>query len=187
MSKIFSPKRVKLIALFVVLALILTPVFLFLDSIHYDIGSYLKIGLWLENVKFQEHKKEFELLAEQIYLFVDSRPNFFTEFDGNFYIREDGLLFIKRHVIHLDYFHPVTAEGWADAKGNYHDAFPENLFSGEAAGLRIYPNYISFYNALIYTRDGKYPQEYVAPLKEEPSRTVLVIRHAKGWYEVMTY
>ena len=159
---------------------------MFLDSIHYDIGAYWHIGLWNDHIEFHEHEKEFELLAEQIYLFVDSRPNFFTEFDGRFSIREDGLLFIKRNVIHLDYSHPVAAEGWADAANNYHDAFPENVFSGEV-DERIYPNYISFYSALIYTRDGKYPQEYVAPLKEEPHRGALVIRHAKGWYEVMTY
>ena len=157
-------------------------------SIHYDIGAYWKLGLWNRHIKLQEHKKEFELLAEQIYLFVDSRPDFFTEFDGRFSIREDGLRFYKKGQTYPEsvYPHPVTAEGWTNAANNYHDAFTENVFRGEV-GLRIYRNYISFYDALIYTRDGKYPQEYVAPLKENPSRTVLVIRHAKGWYEVMTY
>ena len=185
MKKFFSPKRVKLIALVVVLALVLTPAFLFLDSIHYDIGLYIEYGFTTDRVKFREHREEFELLAEQLYLFVDSRPDFFEEFDETFYIRKDELRFYKKRQPYpeSEYSHPVTVEGWADAANNYHDAFPEKVFSGEV-GLNIYPNCISFYNALIYTRDGKYPQEIVNDFKEGGSR-VLVIKHAKGWYETV--
>ena len=88
-------------------------------------------------------------------------------------------------MIHLDYFHPVTAEGWADAANNYHDAFPEWALPGSGErSMRIYPNYVYFYDALIYTRDGKYPQEYVDKVNARDSRRVFVIRFEKGWYGV---
>jgi len=78
----------------------------------------------------------------------------------------------------------VEAEGWADAYHNYQDAFPEWAKPGPGEREdRIYPNYIIFFSTLIYTRDGKYPREYVDRVKDHAYKPLIVIRFAKGWYE----
>ena len=183
MKKSISPKRLKRIALILAAVLILAPIVGFFHSIDYNV-SYLLRFLLYDHVQFKEHEEEFELLTEQMYLFVDSRPDFFEEFHGNFFFTEDGIKFSReRH--EAAYFHPVEAEGWADAYHNYQDAFPEWAKPGPGERVdRIFPNYIVFSSTLVYTRDGKYPREYINHLKSVGHSPPIVIKYAKGWYEV---
>ena len=105
---------------------------------------------------------------------------FFTEDGINFSRKKHETA--KKH--EAAYFHPVEAEGWADAYHNYQDAFPEWAKPGPGEREdRIYPNYIIFFSTLIYTRDGKYPREYVDRVKDHAYKPLIVIRFAKGWYE----
>ena len=85
MKKFISQKRLKRIALILAVVLVLAPIVSFLHSIDYDIVSYLYRFIRYDHVQFKEHEEEFELLAEQLCLFVDSRPDFFEEFNGNFF------------------------------------------------------------------------------------------------------
>ena len=85
MKKFISQKRLKRIALILAVVLILTSVVGFLNSMGYNLVAYLEHGFSRGFVNFKEHEEEFDLLAEQLYLFVDSRPDFFEEFHGNFF------------------------------------------------------------------------------------------------------
>jgi len=182
MKKLISPKRLKWIALILAAVLVLTTVVGFLNSMGYNLVTYIDYGIWAGYVEFKENKEDFELLKAHLCLFVDSRPDFFEEFDGDFYFTKDGINFSKNEK--GLYFHPVEAEGWADARNNYYDAFPEWAKGPGERQTHIYPNYIVFYSTLVYTRDGKYPKERVNQWKDLGIKTRLVVRHAKGWYEV---
>ena len=186
MKKFISPKRLKWIALILAAVLILVPIVGFLNSINYNVSYFFRF-LSYDHVQFKENEEEFELLAEQLYLFVDSHPDFFEEFHGNFSFTEDGIKFSrKQHEFakkyEAAYFHPVEVEGWADVRHNCRDAFPEWAKPGPGEReTRIYPNYIIFYSTLIYTRDGKYPREYVDRVKG--ASPFIVFRFGNGWYE----
>ena len=181
MRKIISFINLKRIAIVVVIGIPLVFALNALDSIHYNIGGYIEyVFSWREpGVKFRQYEKEFELLVDQIYLFVDENPEFFNEFPEPCLFSEDGLEFYKEESDYPNniYRHEVTAEGWAEAVNSY-------CYGRGRPIIRL--NYISFvggFTTLIYTRDGKYPQELMESIYKD--RKALVIRHAKGWYEII--
>ena len=81
MKKFIFPKRLKRIALILAVVLVLTSVVGFLNSIGYNLVAYLEYGLFAGYVNFEKYEGDFEIFAEQLYLFVDSHPDFFEEFN----------------------------------------------------------------------------------------------------------
>ena len=68
---------------------VFVPIFTFLDAINYDIP-----GLVWDNVKYffsdkinyDEYRSSFRVISKYVYQFVDEHPDFYSDFDGTFYI-----------------------------------------------------------------------------------------------------
>lgn len=168
---------------------VIVPTWSFLHSIHYKVADYF-FSWGPANIRdFGEHKKEFELLIEEIDGFVAEQPNFFEEFTGDCYVRENGLLFQRVELSYPDdeYFHKFTIEGW-ETIGNFRKVFPNDFYYSSIMINRNYPNYIIFrcdersQRILVYTRDGR-PDQLIDQYWEKYD-FVRVKRVARGWYDI---
>lgn len=184
-----------LFSIFLLFSVIL-PAFQLLDAIHYDIDAYVDDirHIWRSSLPLKENQEYFEIIVNHIYMFTDSYPNFFEEFDHDFLITDEGIQFYKANIEYPDnvYLYRIYDEKWSEAVDKYYQAFPKDW--GPEEGYRVYPGYVVFDadRILVYTRDRKYPNELIDGMWnmtnfwKVPLAVVNVIKHARGWYEIHT-
>ena len=193
----------KTIILLVIVAIIILPVWWFLDSIHYQVGDYFFGGILVDRLhdfeNFGKNKGNFKPLIREIDRFVAEHPNFFEE-----YLREGcdwaeisispderSLVFFERGLPYPDnqVFQPFSEEDWEVVKDVYL-AFPNGSSMAEIRLYPNYPDYIMFQAGeivvssrfLIYTRGGR-PNRLIDSLWERYT-FVRVKRLARGWYDI---
>ena len=211
------PLILVLIGIFFQMITVYIPTYQFLNAIHYNIEGYIDDVLFnlIEGTytKFDEHRLEFEIIANYVYRFIDSHENFFEEYSNRFTVSKYGLIFYKRDSgdIPLDYevqdLYHITTNGWNYAYSNYEKAFSEKFhlsYYGYGTDNEllinyfVFPDYILFSGPdydIIFTRNRSFPQKYISgfpfiqksEVLEYPliqESVVNVIKHAWGWYEI---
>lgn len=189
-GKIFLKSRpFRVIISVLIIAVIVTPTWIFLDSIHYKVLDYFFSWGPGQIRDFGEHQKEFDLLVREVDDFVENNPNFFENFTGRCYVMEDRLIFVRSGISYPDneVVHNFTVEGWESIK-NYLKVFPPDFYYGFIIIDKNYPNYIMFRSdersarVLVYTRGGR-PNELIDSYWEK-FEFVRVKRVANGWYDI---
>ncbi|MCI9273311.1 MAG: hypothetical protein HFE39_05055 [Clostridiales bacterium] len=189
-GKIFLKSRpFRVIISILIIAVIVTPTWIFLDSIHYKVLDYFFSWGPGQIRDFGEHKKEFELLIEKIDDFVENNPNFSENFTGECDINEEGLIFLRIGAPYPEnkVFEHFTVQEWQSIK-NYVKVFPHDFYYSDIFIDKNYPNYIMFRSdersarVLVYTRGGR-PNELIDSYWEK-FEFVRVKRVANGWYDI---
>lgn len=180
---------------------VFVPIFTFLDAINYDIP-----GLVWDNVKYffsdkinyDEYRSSFRVISKYVYQFVDEHPDFYSDFDGFFYISAYGITFYYQDTC-ADYSFPdnryyewyISAPEWIAAT-NYHDAIPRKQQPAENFWF-VSSDIITYgtvYGYMVYSRNGRLPINYIKELRSEErewytrSYIVNIIKHLDGWYEL---
>jgi len=142
----------------------------YLISIHFKIGYFIEHVLfsWRDTINFTPYKKEYELIVEQAYLFVDNQPSFFEKFARECSATEHGLIFYKRDLKYPEsvYHQDIEELGWPEAVQNHYRAFPTSSKYSSEGSIHISSDYIIFNphltaGKLVYSKDGKYHKELI--------------------------
>ena len=180
---------------------VFVPIFTFLDAINYDIP-----GLVWDNVKYffsdkinyDEYRSSFRVISKYVYQFLDEHPDFYSDFDGFFYITTYGIEFSYQETCpeyhcpdNVWYTWYITDPAWSKAI-DYYDAIPRKQWATEQYWF-VSSDIITcgtVYGYMVYSRNGKLPINYIKELRSEErewytrSYIVNIIKHLDGWYEL---
>ena len=178
--------------LFIILILILIPFVIFLNSIHFKLGGYLNFMWDYKPIKnFDEHKAELETLVNDIESFVNNTPDFYNEFNSNFYLKDNSSLIFSRKrktPKDPDFKYQYDLED-TDKIKNYTAVFPEDFKYEHILIDSDYPGYVMFcgdetsYRVLVYT-GGKGPPSKLIDSYWERWDFVYVHKISNDWYEI---
>ena len=171
----------------------------FLDSIHYQVGDWLwqEFGAAAPRVdNFKKYQKEFELVVKETNAFLDAHPDFFDNFNELYFVEKNGLLFDeKNHVVYDDqgcvsssaYLHPIETEEWKTVK-NFSKAFGEGYYYSFNRVSEKYPGYVFFCageqnNSILVCTGGKRPDDFINNYWKIAAY-VHVRKLANGWYDI---
>ena len=192
-------KKVLLWFLLLMAVVLIVQTWVFLDSIHYQVGDWL----WQEFLpaaprvdNFKKYQKEFELVVKETNAFLDAHPDFFDNFNELYFVEKNGLLFDeKNHVVYDDqgcvsssaYLHPIETEEWKTVK-NFSKAFGKGYHYGFNRVSEKYPRYVFFCasekndSILVYT-GGERPDDFINNYWKIAAY-VHVRKLANGWYDI---
>lgn len=203
------PKRAGTILLAVVILLCQTiivyiPAFQFLDAINYNILACAWDNfkyIFTDKIDLYEYRESYELISEYVYQFVDEHPDFYSVFDGGFYISKNGITFYYKDT-YPDYSFPdncyydweISDPKWPSI--NYWDAYPTNKYATEPR-WHVFPDVITHTgwmldSMLVYSRSGRLPSEFIRDIRSAnrcwrtPDDVINIIKHTGGWYELHT-
>ena len=192
-ASIVKSKAFKIVIIISIsLCVIITPILLFLDSIHYKFIDYLfdqYFNVGLDPVSgftdFKENKDKFEIIVQEIDYFIDENPQYgksTIEFD----VQPSGLLL---HVNGSELFHSVDNVNWYKAL-TFTDGLPKDFGSDDILYDPKYPDCIIFRaeqevssRKLVYTESGFKPKNLIDDYWEK-FNFVHVDRLAWGWYDI---
>ena len=181
--------RLKNIILLVIAGITIIYSLSFLFSIHFKVSYLFYWGPDLIR-DFKKHKKEFQLLVNEIDRFVKDQTNFFEDFDGHCLYNDDGLVFYK---VRLPYpknkvLYQINLEEWQTVKYHY-KIFPYDFHYGGIFIDQNYPNYVFFTSDersarfLVYTRGGR-PNKLINSYWEKYN-FVRVRKIDHSWYDIV--
>ena len=192
-------KKVLLWFLLLMAVVLIVQTWVFLDSIHYQVGDWLwaEFGAAAPRVdNFKKYQKEFELVVKETNAFLDAHPDFFDNFNELYFVEKNGLLFDeKNHVVYDDqgcvsssaYLHPIETEEWKTVK-NFSKAFGEGYYYSFNRVSEKYPRYVFFCasekndSILVYT-GGERPDDFINNYWKIAAY-VHVRKLANGWYDI---
>jgi hypothetical protein len=182
--------RPKIIVVVLMIGIVIAPVWVYLHSIHYKAHMLVNYQLrWgSTNVSgFAPHKQKYEVLVEEVNVFLAGHPNFFEESNGVGFVNSDGLKFYKKGVSTDRIIYQWSDEKWEEI-ASFTSAFPSR--GGGFSHIRIsrnYPDCITFNmenapTTLVYCRNGR-PDDLIKRFWEK-YEFVSVRKLAIGWYEI---
>lgn len=174
----------------VLVCAIAVPVWVFLDSIHYQLWEYMTFRLGPDPIDsftdFDTYQDKLELIAEEVLAFVEETPDFFERFTGLCRVTEDGLEFSSQKPSEGYLLQEVTTPGW-ETVGDYGKAFPRDMNNLNIRVEERYPGYVQFRpelkaRVLVYT-GGEKPNDLIDTYWNRFD-FVRVKKLAKGWYDL---
>ena len=186
---LFKRRAFRIIIPIIIVAVIVIPTWIFLDSIHYKVLDYFFTWDTYPLRNFSQHEQEFNLLVKEIDEFVKDQPDFFEDFTGKCSVKDDGLVFyrIDESGCANKVFHKFTSDGWEKIK-YFREVFPHELYFSNIMLYPDYPDYIFFcsdersWRVLVYTR-GERPNELIDRYWEKQD-FVRVREVAPGWFDL---